>query len=374
MKVKTVSYSFMETFMDCPLRHDMKYNKKILPMESDKTAMHFGSLVHQVLEELRMNPIPENIPKMVDEAANKMEFDIKLSVITRSKEVLKEWIDNREFGGREVMNTEWRFDKPLPSGDFNINGYIDLVEIDDEGVIRVTDYKSGRFVYTMEDTVDSLQLMMYAIAVFDEWKPSGIEVSYDMIQMGQIVYKVTKSDIINAIKRIKRIKQMIERCGKYPKPNLSFKCGWCDTRYKCPAFQKLSMTERETLTVEVDGIEARVREYHRLSGLEKAVGIRKSDLKSGIEEHLNNKPDSPVLDLGDIKARMIYGKERVYDPGVVSSLIPIEDISLIMDVGKGKLDSYMKVALKNGNITQQDVDTIMRTSETIYKRGWLKVG
>ena len=97
-------------------------------------------------------------------------------------------------------------------------------------------------------------------------------------------------------------------------------------------------------------------------------------MKSGIEEYLNNKPDSPVLDLGDIKARMVYGKEKVYDPGVVSSLIPIEDISLIMDVGKGKLDSYMKVALKNGNITQQEVDEIMRTSETIYRRGWLKVG
>ena len=372
MKVKTVSFSFMETFLDCQLRHDMKYNKKIMPMESDKTAMHFGSLIHQVLEELRMNPIQENIPRMVDEASDKMKFDIKQSVIIQTKEVLKNWVVNRDIDGREVMNVEWRFDKKLPSGDFNINGYIDLVEIDDDGVIRVTDYKSGRFVYTMEDLVDSLQLMMYAIAVFDEWKPTGIEISYDMVQMNQIVYRVTKSDIVNAIKRIKRIKQMIEGC-RYPKPNLSFKCGWCDFRYKCKTFQKLSMTEKETLTVEVDGIEARVREYRRLVGLEKAIGTRKSDLKSGIEEYLNNKPDSPVLDLGDIKARMIYGKETIYDAGVVSSLVPVEDISMVMDVGKGKLDGYMKTAIKNGNLTQQDIDTIMTTSETRYKRGWLKV-
>jgi hypothetical protein len=190
--------------------------------------------------------------------------------------------------------------------------------------------------------------------------------------MGQICYKVKKSDIVNSIKRIKRIKKMIESDKKHL-PNLSFKCGWCEYRYDCKAFQSLSQIERETLTVEVNSIEDRIREYKRLSDLYKAIETRKSDIKVAVEKHLNDKPDSPSVDFGDIKARMVYGKDTIYDAGVVSSVIPVEDVSLVMDVGKGKMDAYIKSGLKSGMITQTEVDMIIKTAETRYKRGWLKV-
>lgn len=223
MKVKTASYSFMDTFLTCQLQHQLKYGpRKINQMEGDKTALYFGSLVHKALESIRRNPDPDTISEFVDKAVDSMKFDVPISMISETKKVLTGWVSDRDFTP-EIVDMEWRFDRQLPSGDFRINGFIDLVEMNDDGAMNVIDYKSGNWIYYKDDLEDSLQLMMYAIAIWDEWRPRAINVGYDMVKFNRITHRVTRSNIIATIKRIKHIKQMIEKC-RTPKAELSQKC------------------------------------------------------------------------------------------------------------------------------------------------------
>ncbi len=370
MIFKTISYSAMDLFLTCQLSHNLKYVKKLDPIRGDQTALHFGSLVHRALEVIRRDPDPDMVAEFVDKAAGYMKFDVKPSMINEAKEILKDWVMDRDFTP-DVMNIEWRFDRQLPSADFRINGFIDLIEVDDDGVMNIIDYKGGNWIYYREELEDSLQLMMYAIAVWDEWRPKAINIGYDMVKFNRIVRRVTRSDMVESIKRIKNIKSMIENC-RNPIAELSQKCSWCERRYKCETFMSLPKHEQDFLVIKSDDIGRNIREFNRLQNLEKAVKTRKNELKSNIEMAVSNH-DEPVLDLGDIKARLIYGKERVYDPGVVAGLIPIEDVGLVMEVKKGKMDSYMKQALERGDMTNPDRDMIITTADTKYKRPWLRV-
>lgn len=370
MRFKTISYSAMDLFLTCQLSHNLKYVKKVAPIKGDQTALHFGSLVHSALEGIRRDPDPEMVGEFVDKAAGTMKFDVKSSMITEAKEILNDWVLDRDFTP-DVLSIEWRFDRQLPSADFRINGFIDLIEVDDDGVMNIIDYKSGNWIYHREELEDSLQLMMYAIAVWDEWRPSAINIGYDMVKFNRIVRRVTRSDMIESIKRIKNIKSTIDNC-RNPIAELSQKCSWCERRYKCNAFMSLSESEQNFLVIKSKDIGRNVREFNRLQNLEKAVKIKKDELKSNIEMAISNH-DEPVLDLGDIKARLIYSKDQVYDPGVVASLIPIEDIGLVMEVKKGKMDSYIKRSLEQGNLTNPDRDMIITTADTRYKRPYLRV-
>ena len=370
MRFKTISYSAMDLFLTCQLSHNLKYVKKVTPIKGDQTALHFGSLVHKALEMIRRDPDPEMVGEFVDKAAGTMKFDVKSSMITEAKEILNDWVLDRDFTP-DVLSIEWRFDRQLPSADFRINGFIDLIEVDDDGVMNIIDYKSGNWIYHREELEDSLQLMMYAIAVWDEWRPSAINIGYDMVKFNRIVRRVTRSDMIESIKRIKNIKSTIDNC-RNPIAELSQKCSWCERRYKCNAFMSLSESEQNFLVIKSKDIGRNVREFNRLQNLEKAVKIKKDELKSNIEMAISNH-DEPVLDLGDIKARLIYSKDQVYDPGVVASLIPIEDIGLVMEVKKGKMDSYIKRSLEQGNLTNPDRDMIITTADTRYKRPYLRV-
>ena len=370
MKFKTVSFSAMDLFLTCELSHYLKYVKRIAPIKGDQTALHFGSLVHKALEMIRRDPDPDTVTEFVDKAADTMKFDVKLSMITEAKEILSDWVVDRDLTPT-VISIEWRFDKRLPSADFRINGFVDLIEMDDDGVMNIIDYKSGNWIYRKEELEDSLQLMMYAIAVWDEWKPSAINIGYDMVKFNRVSHRVTRSDMITSIKRIKNIKSMIENC-KDPMAELSQKCSWCNTRYRCETFMSLSEREQNFIVIKSEDVGRNVREYNRLQNLEKAVKTKKGELKSNIEMAISNH-NEPVLDLGDIKARLIYSKEQVYDPGVVAGLIPIEDIGLVMDVKKGKMDTYIKRALERGEMTNPDRDMIITTADTKYKQPYLRV-
>ncbi len=370
MRFNTISYSAMDLFLTCQLSHNLKYVKKVDPIKGDQTALHFGSLIHKALEVIRRNPDPDMISEFVDKAAGTMKFDVKSSMIKDAKEILKGWLLDRDFTP-EIVNIEWRFDRQLPSADFRINGYIDLVEMDDDGVMNIIDYKSGNWIYHREELEDSLQLMMYAIAVWDEWRPKAINIGYDMVKFNRIVRRVTRSDMVESIKRIKNIKSMMEKC-RNPIAELSQKCSWCERRHKCNTFMSLPEHEQDFLVIKSEDIGRNVKEFNRLQNLEKAVKTRKNELKGNIEMAISNH-DEPVLDLGDIKARLIYSKEQVYDPGVVAQLIPIEDVGLVMEVKKGKMDGYIKQALEQGNMTNSDRDTIITTADTKYKRPYLRV-
>ena len=360
----------MDLFLTCQLSHNLKYVRKFAPIKGDQTALHFGSLVHTALEGIRRDPDPEMVGEFVDKAAGTMKFDVKSSMIIDAKEILNDWVLDRDFTP-EILNIEWRFDKQLPSADFRINGFIDLIEVDDDGVMNIIDYKSGNWIYHREELEDSLQLMMYAIAVWDEWKPSAINIGYDMVKFNRIVRRVTRSDLIMSIKRIKNIKSMIDNC-RNPIAELSQKCSWCERRYKCETFMSLPEQEQDFLVIKSKDIGRNVREFNRLQNLEKAVKIRKNELKSTVEMAISNH-NEPVLDLGDIKAKLVYTKEQVYDPGVVAGIVPIEDIGLVMEVKKGKMDSYMKQALERGDMTNSNKDTIITTADTRYKRPYLRV-
>lgn len=365
MRVETMSYSFMEAFLRCPLQHHFKYSDKKEPRVTDETNLRFGQLVHSVLENIRKSGM--NIDDATAQAIKDMEFDVLPSMITDAKDLVKIWLKSADMSGM-VAQTEWHFDRPLLGKNFRMNGYIDLIENMPDGTMRITDYKTGYTIYTYEDLQNSLQLLMYAVVAFDEWHPAGIEICYDMIRMCRITYRITKLDIIRTIDRIERIRSMIEACTD-PKPKLGAHCGYCAYNHHCKAFLDLKDMSKDALVIPEEGnVEGMVRGYNKIYQIYKATEARKDQAKALLEGFMTEN-NRPVIDLGDVRAKMRFSTSLEYNPVIVTEILSKDDLPKVISVEKRRMDDF----IKGKTLSEAEASTILNQCRNVPRRPYVVV-
>jgi DNA helicase-2/ATP-dependent DNA helicase PcrA len=183
--VDYLSYSQIETFTTCPLHYKMKYIYKLPTPQS--ASQSFGSAIHKTFQVFY-----DTLAKG-DKPSNSLILDIYKD--NWIKEGFKDKVQEKEFyqKGKDYLSGFLKtvFDKnKLPVAQevpFNITltregersikigGKIDKVEVDGEGNLIITDYKTGGNLPSKRDVDKNLQLSFYALAAENiQEKPFGV--------------------------------------------------------------------------------------------------------------------------------------------------------------------------------------------------------
>jgi putative RecB family exonuclease len=125
-------------------------------------------------------------------------------------------------------------------GDLRLRGIIDRLELDGNGELIVTDYKTGRVPNQSQESSRLGGVHFYAFMcerLFDR-RPAAIQLIYLGDDPQIIVARPSEQSIAGLEKRVRAIWTAVERaCEREDfRPRPSALCSWCAFQVYCPAF------------------------------------------------------------------------------------------------------------------------------------------
>ena len=151
----SLSPSRVESFLSCPLAFRFSSIEKLPDLPS--VAATRGSLVHRALELLFLHPPDERTPKALDTAVDtaiaeyRTEPDFTLLDLTPEqtaefdaacRSLAGNYLEMEDPTQIREIGLELRLEAAV--GDLTLRGIIDRLELDADGELVVTDYKTGR--------------------------------------------------------------------------------------------------------------------------------------------------------------------------------------------------------------------------------------
>ncbi len=262
------SFSKLDCYIQCPFKYNVKYNQKLFP-EQKAVYLDLGTLAHKILElagqaEIKGEPFdyeygktifregivettdkgdetiigfekikekyPKNIFTDADNASGmnymeKIDIFFRDVVPTRYPNKPQEWT---------TIATEKKFEFVYQYGTdkrdaVRFYGFIDKVQQDLEGNIRVVDYKTGKAKFRDEDVKTSLQHSIYNMACYLMYGKLPVENIYDFIFIDVMQNACSKGYMKRALKKIDNVFAQIRESRKSGyKPNPSPLCYFCE--------------------------------------------------------------------------------------------------------------------------------------------------
>ena len=344
-----VSPTKMFAFETCPKQFYLRYYKKEKPPVKIEKIMHTGTLVHNALELLAEQPDFEYIDMCVMksvEDVKKMDIVPTQDMIQEAKDMIKNWWNEDRFKN-ETIATEYKFQTMLDD-DLVIMGFIDRIEKVNDNTIKVIDYKTGNAIYRYDDIKDSNQLIMYAMAVYDEFAEEmdleNIVISYDMVRLNKhIDIPVKKKDFEAKYKHIKSIYKRMKD-GEH-EAIISDRCAYCWYKHTCQEYKDFLTTVLDIKTIEdifhgdfVDSI----RYLKELDDKKKIIDKHVTEVKSLIlTEMLGN--GMTKVEYGDYTVSLVSRKSKNY---YASDVIDVfsddpDELSEIISVKNGELEKRL---------------------------------
>lgn len=263
-KLLTVSYSKLSLFEHCAMRYKLKYidgnysESKTLPLE-------LGTILHKGLEIKGRNKIEEKtvdydyITTSVVEGCEE-KTDKSTSFLPGTKDIKKRYIEDWLIRDENTLmnydekldlylnvilkdrmeDEDWRVIAVEDSFEFVyddkviIHGFIDRIDENTEGKMKVIDYKSSKKVFRNEDIKTPLQMVIYDLACVFKYGKLPEFHEYDFILLDK--KQATEDGVCSSgylkrgLKKIDRLFELIgefEKLGVY-KPSPTPLCYWCD--------------------------------------------------------------------------------------------------------------------------------------------------
>jgi len=237
-----LSASAIQTYETCPLQFKLEREWKI-PGEVP-AAMQNGAVMHRVLLAF-YNSVRAQRP-MADDAVlqffrdelaaagiqDHYQHDLYLEQgVLQLQDFLAAF---RRSPVPKVLHTEEFFDVKV--GDIKVVGRIDRIDQVAGGDVVITDYKTGK-AQSQEDSDESLQLSIYALAAREKWGYLADRlVLYNLEGNSPVVTRRNDFQLGEARSRVTQVAENIA-AGKFdPKPG--FYCRFCAYRNLCPATEK----------------------------------------------------------------------------------------------------------------------------------------
>ncbi|OGC93073.1 hypothetical protein A2899_04030 [Candidatus Amesbacteria bacterium RIFCSPLOWO2_01_FULL_49_25] len=168
--ISYLSYSQIQTFLDCPLHYKAKYILKIPTPPS--AASSFGNTIHATLKDfylsLRSSQGEGEQSNIIDLLKKNWSSEGYLNkkheqeYFKKGERYLTEYLKNNFDPKRLPIKLEEPFTVPL-SPNLKIGGKIDRVDLLPDGKIEIIDYKTSTTVPTQKDVDKDLQLSFYAL-------------------------------------------------------------------------------------------------------------------------------------------------------------------------------------------------------------------
>ncbi|EFC81514.1 ATP-dependent DNA helicase [Parafrankia sp. EUN1f] len=166
-----LSGSSLSGLATCGLRWFLEHEAQAA--EPASAAQGFGKVVHALADEVSSGRTPARMDALdarLDLVWRQLEFDSRWrSEQERSaaREALRRFLDWHAARRREVVASEVRFacDIEVAGRVVRLRGFIDRVELDDDGRVHVVDFKTGRAAPSRRDLQTHAQLGSYQLAV-----------------------------------------------------------------------------------------------------------------------------------------------------------------------------------------------------------------
>lgn len=268
-KLLTVSYSKLDLFKKCPYRYKLRYCDRNYA-KNDTLATRFGSILHKALElkcdfimkdeDVDYDYIHNTLLSGFDETTEKGHEQI-IGIQEMRKLYFEDWyVPDPKTGLSPEDRYQTFVDKVLPErleglkrtiigaeipfefvydNRCIIHGFIDRVdaEIDEDDEIRaltVTDYKSSKKIYPVEEIRTPLQMVTYDLACLFMYGVIPDNHVYDFIGLDKQQTKIngvcTKGYLKRGVKKIDSLLDQINKMeeeNEFP-PSPTPLCYWCD--------------------------------------------------------------------------------------------------------------------------------------------------
>ncbi len=211
-----------------------------------------GTIVHRALELLFVRPAAERTPDALridlagaldeyrthrDYVGLRLDDDAAATFDTECAELIERYFQMEDPSQVREIGLELRVEAPV--GDLTLRGIIDRLELDADGELVVTDYKTGRAPTGNYEGKSLAGVHFYSLlceAVFGK-RPSKIRLMY--LKSGETIETVPSAQSVKFITtRTKAVWSAVERActtGDF-RPRPSNLCDYCSFRQWCPAF------------------------------------------------------------------------------------------------------------------------------------------
>ena len=243
--MQTISYSKLSLFDKCPKAYEFKYIDKI--QESFITIeLHMGRCVHSVLEHAYTESINQRKTNL-EELLSNYHSIWNSNELLQAKVVKKEKTKDSYFRDGEMMirsyyskvfindrsqtiSLEKKFEYELTENTKYI-GVIDRISVNEAGLYRIIDYKTGR---NTPDPKYDLQILSYAVHAFETYAIDTIELCYEDLR-NEISMRcmINKPDCENVIKKLISKSNVIFNTTSFFTSS-SVLCRWCGYHTICP--------------------------------------------------------------------------------------------------------------------------------------------
>ncbi len=238
-----LSVSKTKTFIDCKKKFKFCYVEKLPRKEWDYHV--FGKFAHKVLEDFHQDylngcsdPYHVNMTKCFKAA--QVEYGASMTpqmtkdVFALIKEYLKIiTLDKQHNLAANILSVEKNFEMKV--GDHLVlNGMIDRIQLDPDGVIHVADYKTTKNKKYLVN--DFFQLLTYAYVILSE-NPDidKVRASYILLRhdFEYITKDFTVAEIMAIEEKYLKYAETINAEQEYP-ANPTALCSYCDYLEVCP--------------------------------------------------------------------------------------------------------------------------------------------
>lgn len=247
-----LSPSSIITYRDCPQK--FKFSRIDRIPEPPTWHTHLGNFVHEVLEHLYQVDSSERTLETVKVLArqrwDESGWEAKVRELAKPLGTLIDF-KKQAFG---CMENLWKVEDPTTTelmgmehevvadiDGVTVKGYIDRFHVDDDGLMVIGDYKTGKVKDINRDGEDAVffQLLAYALMMqeAEQEETSRVELLY--LKSG-VRHAVSVTPVKLAIARgtIVETKEAIDdACAKGEFEFITKFCNWCFYKPQCPAHQ-----------------------------------------------------------------------------------------------------------------------------------------